>query len=166
MQKFWDFILKIEKFVMAIGMFIMVILNFLNVLFRNLLPQTPFSYSEELTIITFVWVLMFGISYGFKVHAHTISDVFTKMLPKKLEPIIIFLVTVTSVLFMTQLLYTSYLTMINQIRFGQVTPGMRLPMAVNSGALMIGSFISALSVLRAGYLEYKEYKLTSKEVIK
>lgn len=138
---------------MVLGMTIMVILNFFNVIFRVLFPQTPFSYSEELTIIIFMWVTMFGISYGFKANAHTKLDVFTKLLPKKAQPLVTILATLCALLFMGILVYTSYLTMLNQITYNQVTPGMKLPMVVNSGAIFLGSIISMFSVVRAGHLE-------------
>lgn len=54
----------LEEGVMILGLIAMVILNFVNVICRFLLPQTPFSYTEELTILIFGWVTMFGIAYG------------------------------------------------------------------------------------------------------
>ena len=49
----------LEEGVMILGLIAMVILNFVNVICRFLLPQTPFSYTEELTILIFGWVTMF-----------------------------------------------------------------------------------------------------------
>lgn len=166
MKKFWDSLGKVEEFVMIFGMLIMVVLNFSNVIFRLLMPQTPFSYSEELTIIIFMWVTMFGISYGYRVHAHTVLDIFTNYLPNKVQPFIIIFATACSVLFMGLMTYTAYGTMLNQYVYGQVTPGMKLPMVVNSGALFLGSIITFFSVLRSGYLELKVHneKMKNNEV--
>lgn len=158
MNKFWVGLNKVEEIVMIFGMSIMVMLNFMNVVFRLLLPQTPFSYSEELTIIIFMWVTMFGISYGFRVHAHTVLDVLTNQFPKKIQPVIIIFATFCSVLLMVLIAYTAYFTMVNQITYGQVTPGMKLPMVVNSGAIFLGSIITFFSILRSGYLEVQEHK--------
>lgn len=168
MSKFWKGLSKVEEFVMVFGMLFMVVLNFLNVIFRFLLPQTPFSYSEELTIIIFMWVSMFGISYGYRVHAHTVLDFFTNYLPDKVQPIVIVFSALCSMLFMALMTYTSYGTMKNQITYGQVTPGMKLPMIVNSGALFLGAIITVFSVLRSGYLEIHEHneKMKNNEVRK
>ena len=164
MNKFWDGLSKVEEFVMVVGMIGMVILNFLNVVFRILLPQSPFSYSEELTIIIFIWVTMFGISYGYRVHAHTILDVFTNLLPNKAQPAIIVFSAVCSVIFMMLMVYTAYGTVMNQLAFGQVTPGMKLPMVVNSGALFLGSIISIFSVIRSAHLEIQTHNTKTKAV--
>lgn len=153
MKRFWDGLSKVEESVMIVGMVIMVVMNFLNVIFRLLLPQTPFSYSEELTIIIFMWVTMFGISYGYRVHAHTVLDVFTNYLPNKAQPFVIIFATICSAFFMVLMTYTAYGTMVNQLTHGQVTPGMKLPMVVNSGALFLGSIITFFSIFRSGYLE-------------
>ena len=105
-----------------------------------------------------MWVTMFGISYGYRVHAHTVLDVFTNLLPNKTQPFIIALSAICSVVFMSLMVYTAYGTVVNQLAFGQVTPGMKLPMVVNSGALLLGSIISVFSVIRSAYLEIQEHK--------
>lgn len=163
MNKFWTGLNKVEEFVMIFGMSVMVVLNFTNVIFRFLLPQTPFSYSEELTIIIFMWVTMFGISYGFRVHAHTVLDVLTNQFPEKVQPVVVVFSTLCSALLMILMVYTSYFTMINQITHGQVTPGMKLPMVVNSGAIFLGSIITFFSILKSGYLELQRHKENMKK---
>ena len=47
-----------EEFMLFIIMAAMIVMNFLNVVFRFLLPQSPFSYTEELTLLLFVWATM------------------------------------------------------------------------------------------------------------
>ena len=60
-----------EEFMLFIIMAAMIVMNFLNVLFRFLLPQSPFSYTEELTLLLFVWATMIGIACGLKRGSHT-----------------------------------------------------------------------------------------------
>ncbi|WP_422486759.1 TRAP transporter small permease [Gudongella sp. DL1XJH-153] len=167
MNRFWKIINWLEEYVLIIGMTIMVVLNFANVVFRFILPQSPFSYSEELTIILFMWVTMFGISYGYRMFAHTVLDVFTKLLPSKFQPYIIIFATLCSMAFMSLMVYTSYFTIQNQIEFGQVTPGMKLPMIVNSGALFIGAIITLFSIFKSGREELIiHYENSREEVVK
>ena len=66
---------------MVVGMAVMVLFNFLNVIFRYLLPQTPFSYTEELVVLIFIWVSLFGISYGYRVGAHTVLTIVSDRAP-------------------------------------------------------------------------------------
>lgn len=167
MNRFWKTINWLEEYVLVIGMSIMVVLNFANVVFRLILPQSPFSYSEELTIILFMWVTMFGISYGYRVYAHTVLDVFTKLLPNKFQPFIIIFATLCSMIFMALIVYTAWFTMQNQLQFGQVTPGMKLPMIVNSGALFLGAAITLFSIFKAGREQLKDhYGESNKEVLR
>ena len=85
MKKFWDLFNVFEAAVMVIGMAIMVFFNFFNVVCRRLLPLSPFSYTEELVVIIFLWVTMFGISYGYRKGSHTMLDIFTSHFPQKLQ---------------------------------------------------------------------------------
>ena len=55
-----------EELLLVIIMAVMIIMNFLNVIFRYLLPQSPFSYTEEITLLLFVWATMIGIAAGLK----------------------------------------------------------------------------------------------------
>lgn len=164
MEKFWKLIGKIEKTIMIFGMAVMVVLNFLNVFFRFLLPQSPFSYFEELTVIIFIWVSMFGISYGYKTYSHTVLDFFYNLMPKVGKKVTVVFSMICSVIFMAVMAYTGYFTVVNQIEFSQVTPGLKLPMVVNSGAMLAGSIISIFSILRAGQIELKKFGKTSEEV--
>ena len=72
----------LEEGVMVIGLGIMVVLNFVNVICRYLMPQTPFSYTEELNTLIFVWITVFGIAYGYKRGSHTGLTLITDRLPK------------------------------------------------------------------------------------
>ena len=90
---------KIEEAGMAIGMFIMVIMNFFNVVCRFLLPQTPFSYTEEFTVLIFIWVTMLGISCGYKRASHTGLNILTERIHGVPKGIIIIFATICSSLF-------------------------------------------------------------------
>ena len=54
MERFWKGFNILEEGVMVVGIAVMVLFNFLNVVFRYLLPQTPFSYTEELVVLIFI----------------------------------------------------------------------------------------------------------------
>ena len=56
MEKIFKYIDYIEKAGIVAGLTVMVVMNFLNVICRFFLPQTPFSYTEELTNLIFIWI--------------------------------------------------------------------------------------------------------------
>ena len=158
MSKFWKALDILEEGVMVAGMAVMVLFNFLNVVARRLLPQTPFSYTEELVVLVFIWVSMFGISYGYRRNAHTVLTVAADRLPNAMQPLLIIFATLASVLLMAVIAWTGYNMTLNQIRHGQILPGMRIPMALAGAALPMGAVMTAVSVLRCGWLELKRWR--------
>ncbi len=134
---------------MAIGVGVMVFLNFANVVCRYLLPQTPFSYTEELVVLVFVWVSMFGISYGYRTKAHTVLTIVSDILPKRAQPSLILFSGAASVLLMLLIAYTGYGMVMNQLKFGQILPGMKIPVAVVGFAVPLGAAVTVASVIKS-----------------
>lgn len=158
MAKIWKVFDIFEESVMVIGMAVMVLFNFLNVICRYLLPQTPFSYTEELVVLLFIWVSMFGISKGYRSGSHTVLTIVSDLIPNKFQPIIIVFSTLASALLMSLMVYTGYGMVMNQIKYGQILPGMRIPMAVVGWAIPIGAAVAVISILKAGYAEIQEVR--------
>lgn len=156
MERFWKGFNILEEGVMVVGIAVMVLFNFLNVVFRYLLPQTPFSYTEELVVLIFIWVSLFGISYGYRVGAHTVLTIVSDRVPASFQPALIAFATLASALLMVVLARTGYAMVMNQIKHGQILPGMRIPMAFAGWAIPAGAAVTLLSVLRAGYLEIRK----------
>lgn len=151
----WKIINCVEESILVVGMCVMVLFNFLNVVCRYLMPQTPFSYTEELVVLIFVWVSMFGISYGYRRGAHTMLTIFTDRIPAYCQPFIVVFSSLASVVLMVLLADTGYGMVMNQIKYGQILPGMQLPMAVVGSAIPFGAALTVLSIIRSGYLELK-----------
>ncbi|MDR1885347.1 MAG: TRAP transporter small permease [Synergistaceae bacterium] len=150
MNGIWKAFNVLEEGVMASGMVIMVVLNFLNVICRYLLPQTPFSYTEELVVLIFVWISMFGISYGYRKSSHTVLTLLSDVLPGRFQPAVIVFSAAASALLMCLLAKTGYSMMMNQVKFGQILPGMKLPMYIVGAAIPIGAAVAFVSILRSG----------------
>ena len=59
----------IEETIIVLLLAFMCIMNFINVIFRYLFASS-FSFTEELTVMAFVWVTMMGIATGYKRCGH------------------------------------------------------------------------------------------------
>ncbi|MDR3331559.1 MAG: TRAP transporter small permease [Synergistaceae bacterium] len=153
MGRVWRAFNIFEESVMVAGMGVMVLFNFLNVVCRYLLPQTPFSYTEELIVLIFVWVSMFGISYGYRRGTHTVLTVLSDLLPGRIQPAIIVFSAAASGFLMALMAWTGYGMVQNQMKFGQILPGMRIPMAVVGWALPIGAAVAFVSVIKSAFDE-------------
>ncbi|MCL1940980.1 MAG: TRAP transporter small permease [Synergistaceae bacterium] len=153
MKTIWKIFNIFEESVLVIGMGIMVLFNFLNVVCRYLLPQTPFSYTEELVVIVFVWISMFGISYGYRMGSHTVLTIISDSAPRKIQRLIAAFATFASALLMVIIAYTGWGMVINQIKYNQILPGMRIPMYIVGWAIPIGAAVSFVSILKSGFGE-------------
>ena len=158
MRQLWKAFNFFEESVMVVGMSIMVLFNFLNVVCRYLLPQTPFSYTEELVVLVFAWVSMFGISYGYRISSHTVLTIVSDVVPRKLQPICIIFATFASALLMAIIAYTGHGMVMNQIKYGQILPGMRIPVAVVGWSVPTGAAVALISILKAGLTEMHHFR--------
>ena len=153
MSKAWRMLSLLEEIIMVAGMGVMVLFNFLNIICRYLMPQTPFSYTEELIVLVFVWVSMFGISYGYRLGSHTVLTVFSDLIKGRGQYAVILFATAASALLMLILARTGYGMVLNQLKFNQILPGMQIPVAVMGAAIPLGASVAFISILRAGFLE-------------
>lgn len=153
MSKLWKAFNFFEECIMVVGMAVMVFFNFLNVVCRYLLPQTPFSYTEELVVLVFVWISMFGISYGYRIGSHTALTILSDFVPEKYQPAIVIFSAAASAVLMLLLAKTGYGMVLNQIKFGQILPGMRIPVTVVGWAIPVGALVSFVSIVKAGIAE-------------
>ena len=162
MRQLWKAFNFFEESVMVVGMSIMVLFNFLNVVCRYLLPQTPFSYTEELVVLVFAWVSMFGISYGYRISSHTILTIVSDAVPNKFQPVLIIFATFASALLMAIIAYTGHGMVMNQIKYGQILPGMRIPVAVVGWSVPTGAAVALISILKAGLTEMQNLRSIEK----
>lgn len=146
----------LEESIMVFGMGIMVLFNFLNVVCRYLLPQTPFSYTEELVVLVFVWVSMFGISYGYRKKSHTVLTLMSDILPCGCAPLFILVSAVASVVLMLLIMDTGYGMVLNQMKYNQILPGMKIPVAIVGFSIPFGAAVSCISILKACYDELRD----------
>lgn len=133
---------------MIVGLSIMVVLNFVNVVCRFLLPQTPFSYTEELTILIFGWVTMFGIAYGYKKCAHTGLSLITDKLPDIPQKVMAVFAAVCTLVLMGIIIWSGFKVTMNQINHGNVLPGLKISSAWGGAAVPLGGIMIAIRTIQ------------------
>ncbi len=146
---------KFEEIIMVAGGLLMVFMNFANVVCRYLLPATPFSYTEELVVLLFVWVSMFGISFAYRRGAHTLLTILSDSLPRGFQIILIVFSTFASMLLMFLIAKSGYGMVVNQIKYNQMLPGMKIPAATMGWAVPLGASAALLSAAVSGYGEIR-----------
>ena len=143
----------VEDAILFIGIAIMIIMNFLNVVCRYLLPQTPFSYTEELTVTLFLWVTMFGVACGFKRVSHTGFSLITERISINAQKVAIVIATLLTSVFIIIVINSGFTLVRNNLRFGNVLPGLKISTAYASAAIPSGGIVILLRVLQAGYTQ-------------
>jgi C4-dicarboxylate transporter DctQ subunit len=73
------FIDTLEETLMATLLGLMAVLTFVNVVLRKGFNES-IIWSLEVTLVMFAWLVLLGISYGFKVRSHLGVDAITNML--------------------------------------------------------------------------------------
>ena len=139
----------VEKTGIVIGLAIMVVMNFVNVVCRFLLPQTPFSYTEELTNLVFVWITMLGISRGYRTFSHTGLSVLTDRMPLKIQVGMAVFTALCTVILMIFVMKSGMETVSNQIRFHSSFPGLKISRAYGSIAMPMGALLISTSAISA-----------------
>ena len=130
-----------EEFMLFIIMAAMIVMNFLNVLFRYLLPQSPFSYTEELTLLLFVWATMIGIACGLKRGSHTGMSLITDRLPPTYHKIMIVIATGFMCLFAGIVIYSGCLLVKTNSSYGNILPSLNISANWKSAAYPIGGVL-------------------------
>jgi len=74
------FINELEETAIAVLLGLMTLITFINVVLRYGF-NTSLIWGLEVTLILFAWLVLFGISYGFKVTAHLGVDAVTNLFP-------------------------------------------------------------------------------------
>ena len=149
MKKIEFLLSKFEEIIMVAGGLLMVFMNFANVVCRYLLPTTPFSYTEELVVLLFVWVSMFGISYAYRRRAHTLLTILSDNIPGKFQIIIVVISMCASMLLMFLIAKTGYGMVMNQLKYNQI------PVAVMGWAVPLGAAAALLSAAASGCEEIR-----------
>lgn len=147
---------KIEGVIMVAGMAIMVTMNFANVIARKLFPSIPMSFTEEMVVLIFLWITMFGISYAYRRHSHTSLNLISEYLPRAGKVIISCFTAVVSCAFVAILAWTGWEMVQNYIAYGQILPSLKIPMAVQGFAVPIGGIIIIISVALSCCIAVKE----------
>lgn len=71
-----------EETVIAVLLGLMTMLTFVNVVLRYVFNQSVI-WSLEVILILFAWLIIFGVSYGFKITAHLGVDAVTNLLSNR-----------------------------------------------------------------------------------
>ena len=132
----------------------MTVMNFINVVSRYCFTNS-FSFTEEITVLVFVWVSMLGIAAGFKRSSHLGMSYFVELFPKKMQAVMALFSMCCSVAMMAVMVDEGVAMVEGQIMLGARTPALELPVTAQGLAIPVGGVLIGLRALGAGYREFK-----------
>ena len=155
MNKIGRIINKAEEYVLILLMTLLSVIIFLQVLFRVIGASLP--WSEEVSRYITVWISVLGASYGFRYGAHIGVEAFMHWLPFSFRRVIDFLSYMAVAFLSCLMMYYGYSLIVNvHLRFGQVSPAMRMPIWIAYLAIPVGYFMMILRNLQLAIHTVKE----------
>lgn len=151
LTRVFDFL---EEALIVLGLAFMTIMNFINVVSRYCFTNS-FSFTEEITVLVFVWVSMLGIAAGFKRSAHLGMSYFVELFPRRMQAVMALFSMCCSVAMMAVMVDEGVAMVEGQILLGARTPALELPVTAQGLAVPVGGVLIALRALGAGYREFK-----------
>lgn len=136
MKKTLTFIQHIENSIMVIAFSIMVAASFAQVVNRNVF-QLPISWFEEVAVYSMIYMVLIGTEIGLRDGTQISVTTLVDKLSGKTKKIIQIVAKLIVVLFSSMILYSSIGMVQMQIKTGQTSPALRIPMSLPYAALPI-----------------------------
>ncbi len=143
----------VEKGIIIFLLIFMTIINFVNVASRYVFARSM-SFSEELTLIAFIWVSMLGTAAAYRRGAHLGMGLITEYLPPRWLAWFSLFATVCSTGFIVTLFCYGIDLIQSQILLKATTPALALPAWVESSAIPVGCVLILVRVLQFGIGEF------------
>jgi C4-dicarboxylate transporter DctQ subunit len=138
---------RLEEGILALLLAGMTVLTFTQVVLRYLF-NTGFVWALEATIYMFAWLILIGISYGVRVHAHIGIDFVVKVLPPRARRIAGMVAIAFCLLYAGLMLHGSYNYIYRMYRLGARAEDIPVQRWILSIILPIGFALLGLRLLQ------------------
>jgi len=143
MKKILSKLQNVENAIMVIAFSLMVITSFVSVVNRNIF-KLPISWLDEVGIYSMIYMVLIGTEIGLRDGTQiSVTSVVDKLHGKSKK--IIHILSKAIVVAFSVMILTSSIGMVQmQIKTGQTSPGLKLPMSIPYAALTISFGIISL----------------------
>ena len=153
---------KFELICIVILLGTMTCINFVNIVLRAV--GHSMSFTEELTIIMFVWVSMFGIAAGYKKASHLGMSFVVDKFPKKVQAVFGLISMVCTLCLVYILVVYGFEMVGQQIRLGSSTPSLRIPQYIQGLSIPVGGILIGIRALQNGITTFVKQMKETEEV--
>jgi len=139
----------VEEGVIALLFAAMTLVSFSQVVARYVF-NAGFVWALELTVYLFAWLVLFGMSYGIKVHAHLGIDALVKLFSSAVQRIFGLLVVAAGLIYGTIMLIGSWDYVSKLFQIGIESEDLPIPQWVPMAILPIGVALLLFRLAQAG----------------
>jgi C4-dicarboxylate transporter, DctQ subunit len=139
----------LEEGAIALLFAAMTLVTFSQVVARYVF-NTGVVWALELTVYLFAWLVLFGMSYGVKVHAHLGVDAFVKLFSSRAQRVLGLLAVAAGLIYGAILLVGSWEYVWKLFRIGIESEDLPIPQWVPMAILPIGVALLMFRLAQAG----------------
>lgn len=151
-----------EEIVLVPAFAVMLIINFGNVLGRFVF-HTSWAFTEELCLVSFVYVTFFGASLAVRRHQHLGFDLIYEASSKTIRMILDSIILLVVLALMYVMVRYGIEVGNNQAKFGSTTPALHIPMIYCNACVPIGGICIAMRSIQNYVLNVREFIAYRKE---
>ena len=148
-----------EEGIIALLFAAMTLVTFVQVVLRYVF-NSGFVWALELTVYLFAWLVLFGMSYGVKVHAHLGVDAFVKLFPGTVQRVFGLIVVAAGLIYGGILLLGSWDYVWKLFRIGIESEDLPIPQWVPMAILPIGVALLMFRLAQAGWRIWRGEQLS------
>lgn len=154
---------KIEELLIALVFGAMVVLNFGNIVSR-FLPNASWSFTGELLIILFIWLIFLAAAIAYKRSEHLGMPLLIDKSPPQLRAVLLAFSGLMSVGLLIVAAFSGYEMVAQQVEFGQRTSVLELPEWVAGVSIPAAAILIIVRVVLATIHEVKQGRVVEGEV--
>jgi C4-dicarboxylate transporter, DctQ subunit len=155
---------KLEKAFLAGAIIICSLLLFVNVILRYIF-LAPIYWAEEFVRYLMVWMIFIGASQVTLWGGHVGVDIVPRVLSKRGNAILAFIVNVICIFFCILLAYLSFKQMMRVRTAGQISPALEIPMWIAYLSIPAGTVLMLIRYLQQFWLRIQGKEIEIREVL-
>jgi TRAP-type C4-dicarboxylate transport system permease small subunit len=114
------------------------------------------DWSDEVSRLVFIWLVLLGAYLAFKRKSHAVVTVLSNALPEKLKRYHALLVGLLEAAFMFVVAWFGVVQVMDTAKFGQVTPGLGVPMSWMYMVIPVTALMITLAVLTDTFRNFSQ----------
>ena len=151
-----------EEIILVPAFAIMLFINVSNVLARYVI-HISWAFTEELCLISFVYVTFFGASLAVRRGQHLGFDVIFQKASKPVQLVLETFITISVIMMMCIAFYFGIKVCQNQATFNSKTPALHIPMWICSGCVPVSAVCIIIRTIQMYVLFLRGYRNKEEE---